>query len=85
MRHYFHIAAISGILNVIFYLGILYFIIVKILEKSINSEDTALYYGLVGFFFAGLFQCYFQDDEVVLVFWYLVGFLFNPLKFEKKD
>ena len=81
---YFHIAAVSGIINVIFYLGILYFIIVKMIEKSINLEDTALYYGLVGFFFAGLFQCYFQDDEVVLVFWYLAGFLFNPSKEEKK-
>jgi O-antigen ligase len=81
---YFHIAAISGIGSVFFYLGILYFIIAKILEKSENLEDTALYYGLVGFFFAGLFQCYFQDDEVVLVFWYLAGFLFNPLEEEKK-
>lgn len=81
---YFHIAAISGIINVFSYLGILYFILLRIQIRAKSGEDPSLFYGLVGFFFAGLFQCYFQDDEVVLVFWYLVGFLFSPTAHEEK-
>jgi O-antigen ligase len=81
---YFHIAAISGILNVFSYLGILYFILLRIQKRAKEGEDPSLFYGLIGFFFAGLFQCYFQDDEVVLVFWYLVGFLFSPTAQEEK-
>ncbi len=81
---YFHIASISGILNVFSYLGILYFILLRIQTRAKDGEDPSIFYGLVGFFFAGLFQCYFQDDEVVLVFWYLAGFLFSPTAREEK-
>ncbi len=32
-----------------------------------------VFLGMAGFFGAGLFQCYFQDDEVVIVFWILIA------------
>lgn len=74
---FFHIISISGILNGLIFLSLLYFIIRKIVSKARKGEDISLYLGLVGFFFAGSFQCYFQDDEVVIVFWYLAGLLFQ--------
>ncbi len=73
---YFHIVAISGFLNLFLYLGIFYSIAEKIYKRAVEGKDNHLYYGLIGFFFAGLFQCYFQDDEVVIVFYYLLGMLF---------
>lgn len=72
---YLHFWAVSGIFTVIFYLGLFYSIMIFISNKNLDVSDSILFYGLVGFFFAGLFQCYFQDDEVVIVFWYLVGLL----------
>lgn len=74
---YFHIMAISGVLNGFVYAAFLFLILRKVLQKAGRGEDVSLYLGLVGFFFAGAFQCYFQDDEVVIVFWYLAGLLFH--------
>ena len=51
-----------------------------LLQHKQSRTDGILFYGLVGFFFAGLFQCYFQDDEVVIVFWYLLGFFHLQLQ-----
>lgn len=79
---YFHIIAISGFLNLFLYLGIFYSIGIKIIERAKQGKNNNLFFGLIGFFFAGLFQCYFQDDEVVIVFYYLLGILFFP---EKKE
>jgi O-antigen ligase len=75
---YFHIIAISGFLNLFLYLGIFYSISNKIIERAKQGKNNNLFFGLIGFFFAGLFQCYFQDDEVVIVFYYLLGVLFFP-------
>ena len=82
---YFHIATISGIPNSFIYLLICFFILKKIIHLSERGEKTSLFYGLLGFFFAGCFQCYFQDDEVVIVFWYLCGFLFSYLTESSSD
>jgi len=70
---YFHLFAIAGIFSVFFYLLLSGIITSMILH--LNSEFTVLFYALPGFFFSGLLQCYFQDDEVVIVFWFLTGFL----------
>ena len=75
---YFHIIAISGFLNLFLYLGIFYSIGIKIIERAKQGKNNNLFFGLIGFFFAGLFQCYFQDDEVVIVFYYILGILFFP-------
>ena len=75
---YFHIVAISGFLNLFLFLGIFYSIGERIISRAVEGKDNHLYYGLIGFFFAGLFQCYFQDDEVVIIFYYLLGMLFTP-------
>jgi hypothetical protein len=72
---FLHILATSGLLGVLAFLSLLYFILMHIYTKTLLPQESILFYGLIGFFFAGLFQCYFQDDEVVIVFWYLVGFL----------
>ena len=72
---YLHFAATSGILTALLYIlfgaGIL-----NLIFKEGNWKFQPYYfYGLIGIFAAGIFQCYFQDDEVVIVFWYLLGFL----------
>jgi hypothetical protein len=69
-----HLFAISGVGAVLAFLTLFFFIGQTILEK-ISPKNTNFFYGLIGFFFAGLLQCYFQDDEVVIVFWFLVGLL----------
>ena len=43
-----------------------------------RTGDTArrwFFLGTSGFFVAGLFQCYFQDDEVATLFWMLIAIL----------
>ena len=77
---YFHIIAISGFLNLFLYLGIFFSIGERIIERAKQNKDNNLFFGLIGLFFAGLFQCYFQDDEVVIVFYYILGMLFYPEK-----
>ncbi|MCE9499938.1 MAG: O-antigen ligase family protein [Leptospira sp.] len=72
---YFHIAAVFGFLGLAAYLLLSSMIAYTILSSKISFEKRIMFYGLVGFFFAGLYQCYFQDDEVVIVFWLLAGFL----------
>lgn len=79
---YLHLFSIGGIFAVVMYLILFYFIMRFILDKRLNVHDSILFYGLVGFFFAGVFQCYFQDDEVVIVFWYLVGFLNSKVNYK---
>lgn len=66
-----HILAISGAF------GILGFLLISfhLTEMILKSREPGLFLGLAGFFFAGLLQCYFQDDEVVIVFWFLAGFM----------
>lgn len=69
---YFHIAAISGLANSFVYLSIF---LVGMYYISKLKQSNFLFYGLIGFGFAGMFQCYFQDDEVVILFWLLFGLL----------
>ena len=71
---FYHIAAIAGLPAMLVYILLASMIGYSLLLPKSSRSDNILFYGLVGFFFAGLFQCYFQDDEVVIVFWYLLGF-----------
>ncbi|MCB1190964.1 MAG: O-antigen ligase family protein [Leptospiraceae bacterium] len=72
---YLHLATIAGTFSVLAYLVLAGLISTSILDKKLEIDYSVRFYGLVGFFFAGLYQCYFQDDEVVVVFWMLLGFL----------
>ena len=71
---FLHLAAIAGLPAMLVYILLGSVIGYSLLRGKSTRKDSILFYGLVGFFFAGLFQCYFQDDEVVIVFWYLLGF-----------
>ena len=77
---FLHIAAIAGLPAMILYILLGAVIAYYLLQHKQSRTDGILFYGLVGFFFAGLFQCYFQDDEVVIVFWYLLGFFHLQLQ-----
>lgn len=77
---FLHLAAIAGIPSLLLYLTLIGLISYTILDKTLNVHQSILFYGLIGFFFSGLFQCYFQDDEVVIVFWLLLGFLLRMKK-----
>ncbi len=72
---YLHIAAVSGIFALIAFLALSGAIYNQIITSGLDAKNRVFFYGLLGFFFAGIFQCYFQDDEVVIVFWFLAGFL----------
>ncbi|MCB1159285.1 MAG: O-antigen ligase family protein, partial [Leptospiraceae bacterium] len=72
---YLHISAISGFMGFLAYLIFIGFSSHAIYSLKEFKEYSIYFYGLLGFFLSGLFQCYFQDDEVVILFWMLMGFL----------
>lgn len=78
-----HIAAIAGIPAALVFIALCGFILRAIFSLNHYRDYAILFYGLVGFFFAGSLQCYFQDDEVVILFWLLLGFL-NRLYMQEK-
>ncbi|MCW7495438.1 O-antigen ligase family protein [Leptospira levettii] len=72
---YFHLTAVFGFPQVVFYLVLFGSILYTLLSQNIPKQIRFMTYGLVGFFFSGLLQCYFQDDEVLIVFYFLLGYL----------
>ncbi len=72
---FLHISAVFGIFALLAFLLLPATMFYQIVNSKLKSKDKILFYSLVGFFFAGIFQCYFQDDEVVIVFWFLAGFM----------
>lgn len=86
-----HIFAIGGFPAVILFLMMIALIIQLPTIARITSGETYILLiggimGIMAFFSAGLFQCYFQDDEVVGFFWVLTGFLFTytkPMRHER--
>lgn len=70
---FFHLMVISGFLAPVFYILIFYFVSLKLFDFRIPFHSKYFYFSIIGFYFAGSFQCYFQDDEVVILFWYLLG------------
>jgi O-antigen ligase len=74
-----HLTAIAGPLA-----AALYFLFFALLVKRVlvQSEDMGVEFfkwGPISLLFGGLFQCYFQDDEVMLPFWLLVGYLLRRI------
>jgi O-antigen ligase len=76
---YFHLAVIFGIPQVVIYLLLGALIVFGFSSQRMDRKAMFVTLGLSGFFFSGLLQCYFQDDEVLIVFFYLLGYyqMFN--------
>ncbi|MDF3818328.1 O-antigen ligase family protein [Leptospira sp. 96542] len=72
---YFHLASVFGIPQVFFYFLLMFTILHAHLNGIVPRKNRYVTYGLTGFFFSGLLQCYFQDDEVLIVFMFLLGYL----------
>ncbi|EMY62279.1 O-antigen ligase family protein [Leptospira terpstrae] len=72
---YFHLTAVFGGPQGILYLLLFGTILYTLLNGNIPKKIRFMTYGLVGFFLSGLLQCYFQDDEVLIVFYFLLGYL----------
>lgn len=66
----FHFQAIAGPLAVLAYLAIFFFYLRAVFRPGVRE---AWRWGPAGMLFAGLLQCYFQDDEVLLPFWLYLG------------
>lgn len=70
---YFHLATIFGLPGALIYLSLAGAILYFLFRSKQEFSRILFFYGLLGFFVSGLFQCYFQDDEVVILFWLLLG------------
>lgn len=69
-----HLSVVGGIPAGLSFLGLVYLIIQRMLRsaqtgRSADFRTALLFCGSLAFFIAGIAQCYFQDDEVVVVFW----------------
>ncbi|TGM59928.1 O-antigen ligase family protein [Leptospira adleri] len=79
---YFHLFAVFGFPAVFLFLALGTNLYYKLLSNSISYTQSLYFFGISGFFLSGLFQCYFQDDEVVILFWILSGFFLRVSKEE---
>jgi hypothetical protein len=82
-----HLAVVFGLPAMVFFFYLAYLLFQESIKPNLTWEQKALFISFFGFFFAGMFQCYFQDDEVVLLFWVLAGFMLSqssPLNHAKK-
>lgn len=68
-----HFLTIAGAPALLCYLAFFFFYMRHIL-RPVGPDPNFWKWGPVAILGAGLFQCYFQDDEVLLPFWALVGF-----------
>ncbi|TGK35196.1 O-antigen ligase domain-containing protein [Leptospira gomenensis] len=71
----FHLLAVFGLPAFLLFLTLGTFLYRKLVYLNLPYGESLYFFGLSGFFVSGLFQCYFQDDEVVILFWILCGFL----------
>ncbi len=70
---YIHLATVFGIFATLIYLSLAGLFLFSLFRSKQNFQNILFFYGILGFFVSGLFQCYFQDDEVVILFWLLIG------------
>ncbi|MCB1322373.1 MAG: O-antigen ligase family protein, partial [Leptospiraceae bacterium] len=73
-----HLSVIGGIPAGLSFLGLVYLIIQRMLLSAHTGRPSdyrtaLLLCGCLAFFIAGIAQCYFQDDEVVVVFWTVIA------------
>lgn len=81
---YFHLLAVFGIPSFLLFLLLGTELYRRLITTKLSYEHSLYFFGLSGFFISGLFQCYFQDDEVVILFWILCG-LFLRLSKNQSD
>lgn len=70
---FLHLVAIAGPLCGLAFLVFIARFLVLVLSPGRTLEYEFWKWGPLMVFFGGLYQCYFQDDEVLLPFWLLVG------------
>ncbi|RHX86907.1 O-antigen ligase family protein [Leptospira stimsonii] len=70
----FHLFAVFGFPAIFLFIAFGTSLYYRLLSTTLPYEQSLYFFGLSGFFLSGLFQCYFQDDEVVILFWILSGF-----------
>ena len=71
----FHLLAISGPLGAAAYAAFFVLLLVHVLRPAFRVRTDVWRWGPPGLLLSGLFQCYFQDDEVLLPFWLFVGLI----------
>ncbi|TGN19957.1 O-antigen ligase family protein [Leptospira idonii] len=71
---FFHLSAVFGLPQVLLYILLGAMILYGFTDNRVPKETMYWTLGLTGFFFSGLLQCYFQDDEVLIMFYYLLGY-----------
>ncbi|TGN16813.1 O-antigen ligase family protein [Leptospira ilyithenensis] len=71
---YFHLSSVFGLPQVLLYILLSCFIVYGFADNRFSKQTMYWTIGLTGFFFSGLLQCYFQDDEVLIVFFYFLGY-----------
>ncbi|XDD51835.1 O-antigen ligase family protein [Leptospira sp. WS92.C1] len=77
---YFHLFAVFGFPAIFLFITLGTFLYQRLLNSNLPYQQSLYFFGISGFFLSGLFQCYFQDDEVVILFWILCGFLLRTTK-----
>ncbi|MEQ9364904.1 MAG: O-antigen ligase family protein [Leptospirales bacterium] len=75
-----HLAATGGLPAALLFLALIFFTTRLLFDAHVpghpqggTPRDRWLLLGAVGFFVAGVAQCYFQDDEVTTLYWALLG------------
>jgi O-antigen ligase len=68
-----HLAVVGGLPGGLLFLGLALACVLA--GRSGTPTRRWFFLGTAGFFIAGLFQCYFQDDEVAAVFWMLIAMI----------
>lgn len=80
---YFHLFAVFGFPAIFLFISFGTALYRKLILNKLPYEQALYFFGLSGFFVSGLFQCYFQDDEVVILFWILCGLFLRLSKEEE--
>ncbi|MDZ4727761.1 MAG: O-antigen ligase family protein [Leptospira sp.] len=79
---FFHQATIFGLPALTLYCLLGLNIVYGFVMQKVTKQAMYITLGLTGFYLSGLLQCYFQDDEVLIVFFFLLGYY---QMFYKKD
>ncbi|MCB1308148.1 MAG: O-antigen ligase family protein, partial [Leptospiraceae bacterium] len=76
----FHLFAIGGPLSAGFYLLFFGLLMYHLTDAGGLNRNGYLRWAPIGMLFAGLLQCYFQDDEVLLPFWIYTGLILGGIR-----
>ncbi len=72
-----HLLAVGGPAAAALFLLMVFLLVRRALARARSQEDEYWKWGALAIFAAGLYQCYFQDGEVLLPFWLFVGVLLS--------